>query len=96
MIEFIVNYWLATFFGILISLIVYFYKKLKATIRGVRALIKSKLLDNYRIYLDKGNISLYEKENIEDLYKEYKLLGGNGIIDDLIEEIYKLPIKDYK
>ena len=40
-----------------------------------------------------GCISLNEKETLNNLYIEYKKLGGDGIIDDIRDEIDKIPIK---
>ena len=36
-------------------------------------------------------IEYYKKNN---LYKEYKNLGGNGVVSDIFEELDKIPIDD--
>lgn len=35
----------------------------------------------------------WDTENMEDLYKSYKKLGGNSFIDHLMEEFYKIPLQ---
>ena len=35
----------------------------------------------------------WDTENMEDLYKAYKKMGGNSFIDHLMEDFYKIPLK---
>lgn len=41
--------------------------------------------------VEKGYIPIYERENLEHMYDEYKALGGNGVIEDLVEKLRDLP-----
>lgn len=41
--------------------------------------------------LAKG-ISLEDKELLEEMYRTYKSLGGNGHLDTIMHEVSKLPI----
>lgn len=43
-------------------------------------------------YMAQGCISLEDKENIKEMYKAYKALGGNGHLDTAMDEINKLPV----
>lgn len=43
-------------------------------------------------YINKGEIHLDEKENIVDMHKAYKKLGGNGHLDQIMSEINKLKV----
>lgn len=43
-------------------------------------------------YINKGCISLLDKENLLEMHKAYKALGGNGHLDTVISEIDELPI----
>lgn len=97
--DFIINYWIECLFGLLISLITYFVKKLNdykkilsSTTKGVEVLLKSKIIENYNLYKARGKISIYEKEIINELYHEYQNLGGNGVIDSLKKDLDKLPL----
>ena len=40
-----------------------------------------------------GNIPIYEKENIDYMFEQYKLMGGNSYVEQIVKEINKLPIK---
>lgn len=59
--------------------------------KGVRALLRANIIAIYNKYIDIGEIPIYERENLEHLYTEYKALGGNGVIEDLIEKLHDLP-----
>lgn len=45
-------------------------------------------------YINRGSITLDEKENVMRLYAAYKGLNGNGDLDTVMAEINKLPIKE--
>ena len=43
-------------------------------------------------YIDDQQITLDDKENLEDMYKSYKALGGNGHLDTVMSEVESLPV----
>lgn len=43
-------------------------------------------------YVEAGKISLGDKENIQEMHKAYKALGGNGHLDTIMEEVERLHI----
>lgn len=43
-------------------------------------------------YIDDGQISLDDKENLKDMHDAYKALGGNGHLDTVMQEVEKLPV----
>ena len=61
---------------------------------GVVCLLRKNLMDDHAIYMEKGYISSKALESGILMYKAYKALGGNGMIDHMEEEIQSLPIKD--
>lgn len=98
--EFITNYWLEFFFGIMVSVIGYLCKKIieyhkliETTRRGVQTLLKCQIIEKYDEYHRRGFVSLYDREIISELYIEYKNLGGNGLINKLVEDIEKVSLK---
>lgn len=100
-INFIVTYWIGIGFGIVISVSTYFYKvlvkyrKMIVTVHnGVRILLKGEIIRKYYEYKQKGILSIYEKQLIEELYVEYTNLGGNGIIKSLYDELRKFPVSN--
>lgn len=66
-------------------------ERYKAVENGVQALLRANIISIYNKYMERGNIPIYERENIEHLYKEYKTLGGNGVVESLIEKLEDLP-----
>ena len=67
-------------------------RDLRATELGLQALLRDRLVQAYNhcVYV-KGYCPIYEKENIENMYKQYHNLGGNGTVTGLYEEIIALP-----
>jgi len=46
------------------------------------------------VYVDRGNITQDEYENLNDyLYTPYEKMGGNGSAKRVMEEVRKLPIR---
>lgn len=58
---------------------------------GVKALLRSEIIREYSQYIALGYAPIYARENLEDCYKQYHNLGGNGVIDDLHEKFLDLP-----
>ena len=60
---------------------------------ALKCLLRSNITSKYYVYNELKEIPLYEKENINYMYEQYKSMGGNSYISGLVEEINKLPIK---
>lgn len=67
--------------------------KEKAVEEGVQALLRNELVRRYREYEIKGEMSILDKENIEEMFKQYENLGGNGTVKQLMTELMHLPTK---
>ena len=61
-------------------------------IRGIKCLLRSKMLDTYYHNKDSEKIRQYELENFILLYKAYKALRGNSFIDKIYEEVHEWEI----
>ena len=70
--------------------------KEKAIEEGVQALLRNELVRRYREYEIKGEMSILDKENIEEMFKQYENLGGNGTVKQLMTELMHLPTKIIK
>lgn len=95
MVSFIIKYWLEFIFGLIICFIGFVFKKFKflyQTIENTKSsicvLLKNEILKQYLILKQKKEINIYDKEIINDLYVEYKKLGGNSFIEDIINDIF--------
>lgn len=61
---------------------------------GMVCLLRKNLMDEHEIWTAKGYITSHALENGLAMYKAYKALGGNGMIDHMEIEIQELPIRD--
>ncbi len=63
----------------------------EAIAEGVQALLRDRLISEYNHALKKGYAHIYDKENFENMYKQYHNLGANGVMDDIRETYRLLP-----
>lgn len=61
---------------------------------GLVCILRKHLMDEHEIWMAKGYITPKALESGLLMYKAYKTLGGNGMIDHMEEEIQELPIRD--
>lgn len=54
---------------------------------GLKALLRSRILEIYYKYEQDRTLRQYQREDVDRLYKAYKALGGNSFIDDIYEEM---------
>lgn len=69
-------------------------EKIDAIVNAQKVLMLDRVHYLGSVYIKAGFISIEEKENIKEMHKAYKKLGGNGHLDTIMEEIDKLPIKE--
>ena len=60
---------------------------------ALKCLLRSNITSKYYVYSELKEIPLYEKENINYMFEQYKAMNGNSYVGGLVEEINKLPIK---
>ena len=63
----------------------------KATMLGVQALLRDRLLQAFNHYLARGWIGASERDNIENMYTQYESLGDNNVISDIYNQVRALP-----
>ena len=61
---------------------------------GMRALLRDRLLNSYKNYYTQGYCDIDDKENWENMYAQYKALGGNGVITKIHEKL--LTLSEFK
>ena len=66
----------------------------QATERGIRALLRDRIVQAYYHNTKRGWITLHSLENVEALYQEYHALGGNGTVTKLVEDLRELEVRD--
>lgn len=60
---------------------------------AVRAILRDRMLILSEEYLQKGEVTLHERDNYTSLYDAYKGVKGNTFVDDLYKEVMDLPLK---
>ena len=68
-------------------------EKQDAIIDGLKVLTVDRVRYLGKSYIDRGYITLWEKENLREMHKAYKALGGNGHLDTVVKEVDKLDIR---
>jgi hypothetical protein len=63
----------------------------KATMLGVQALLRDRLLQAFNFYLARGWIEASERDNVDNMYTQYESLGENNVISDIYNQVRALP-----
>lgn len=97
--EYLTKYLIEILFSLLSFLILFLYNKVKNLIKTVNTtknsllvLAKNEFIQKFYFYKRQGTICIYEKEALINLYSEYKKLGGQGIVENIFEELDKIPL----
>lgn len=61
--------------------------------KALKCLLRSAITSKYYVYTEIGNIPSYEKENVAYMYEQYKAMGGNSYIDNIMRELNTLAVK---
>lgn len=69
-------------------------KRNSAVENGLVCILRKHLMDEHETWTQKEYITPKALESGLLMYKAYKDLGGNGMIDHMEEEIQELPIRD--
>ena len=88
------NWQLITFVS---TCMIYLGRQVLATRKGIRALLRADLIRLYNKYHDDlGYCPIYVKQSLEDEYREYHSLKGNGVGTNLYEALMDLPTEPKK
>ena len=84
---------------ILIGLGGLFYRQLKHLISimgtlqsGLKSVLRNDLMNVHDRVTRQGGIYTYQLENVDHMYSDYKNLGGNGVIEKIMEDIKSAKI----
>lgn len=70
-------------------------KRENALENGVVCLLRVKLIEYHTKYTNDKHISSHGLQNWLQMYKAYKTLGGNGMVDHMKAEIEELHIENH-
>ena len=65
-----------------------------AIAEGVKALLRDRLLQGYKHYVEKGWADMDDRANMENVWRQYHALGGNGDMNDLRRTFRHLPMAE--
>ena len=65
-----------------------------AIVAGLKVLTVDRVRYLGRSYINNRSISLEDKENLQDMYRAYKALGGNGHLETVMAEVERLPLEE--
>ena len=66
--------------------------KRDAVVAGLKVLTVDRVRYLGKCYIADGKITLEDKENLQDMGRAYKDLGGNGQLETVMAEVNHLPI----
>jgi hypothetical protein len=59
---------------------------------ALKAVLKNSITRAHREFTAKGEIGRFALQSVIDMHTQYKALGGNGFVDEIVEEIKELPV----
>lgn len=85
--------WLCVFSvpTILLAVFKVLFSQIKAIKRGLQALLRAQLIEDYNKWSDKGYAPIYARENFQNCWFQYHALGANGVMDDIHAKFLELP-----
>ena len=95
--------WLSLFGvpALIAAVFAYVFKKLKqsreettAIKLGIQALLRDRLYQLYRYCEQKGCATIEERQNFDNMYKQYHGLGANGVMGIIKTKLDALPTHD--
>ena len=66
--------------------------RMDAVVDGVKVLTVDRVRYLGKCYIDDQSITLDDREALEDMYRAYKALGGNGHLETVMSGVRHLPV----
>ena len=85
--------WVLSFVTVFGGLLLYVIRRIMALEKGVQALLRAQMINDWNHYSEKGHAPLYAKENFENCWKQYEALGKNGVMSGVHHDFMCLPDK---
>jgi len=90
MLEFVRDNW--QILSLLFSAVGYMLRQIVVTRKAIRALLRADLIRLYNKYHDDlGYCPIYVRQSLEDEYRQYHALKGNGVGTNLYNALMALP-----
>lgn len=89
--ETIVKWAIPFLLGGFVTLIGYLIKSNHAIKSSMVLLLRSQIVGKCEKYLEMGYLPDYARSCLDDLFKQYTLLGGNHGVGKLVDQCFELP-----
>lgn len=67
-------------------------QEIEALKLGVQAMLRSQMINDYnKWHEDKKYAPIWARDNFENVWKQYEILGENGVMDDIHNKFMSLP-----
>jgi hypothetical protein len=76
----------------ILGFLVKLFKDMKTMKTSQLSLIRSQIVGKCENYMKQGYLPEYARYCLEELFKQYQVLGGNHGIEVLVNKCYELPI----
>ena len=73
------------------GIFVWIWHQVKGIKKGVQALLRAQMIEDFNKYSDKGYAPIYARQNFENCWAQYHNLGANGVMNDLHDRFFELP-----
>ena len=61
---------------------------------ALQATLRNSILNLYNRCIEKQYMTMYEQQNLSELYKNYKALDGNSFVEQCVERLKSLDIRN--
>ena len=92
--EIVASYYIELALVIITTGVGILWSKTKALHNGMKALLRNHIISAYNKGLDRGFITFEDRDNIQNMYINYKALGGNGNVTKVIDHVMNLPTRE--
>jgi hypothetical protein len=59
---------------------------------ALRSVLRNGIVRSHREFVTEGRIGRYSLQSVIDMHDQYKRLGGNAFVDEIIKELKELPL----
>jgi hypothetical protein len=60
---------------------------------AVQAILRDRLLQSFQFCKRQGFATSDDRQNFENMYVQYHSLGGNGVMEDVRQKFFDLPME---
>ena len=86
--------WMLSFVTVVGGLLTYVIIQIRAVKRGLQALLRAQMINDYNHYSEKGWAPIYARQNFENCWINYEALYKNGVMQDIHKKFLELPTRE--